>query len=91
MIIDTGASIDIVNEATYNKVHQHNNILLTPSLKWLFACGSSTQLKVLRSFQSLISVDDAQCVSTFHVLEGNHGSLLSYATAAKLGILHLYY
>ena len=89
MIIDTGASIDILDEPTYNKVHQHNNILLTPSLKRLFSYGSSTQLKVLGSFQSLISVDDAQCVSTFHVLEGNHGSLLSYATAVKLGILQL--
>ena len=90
MIIDTGASIDILDEATYNKVHKHNNILLTPSLK-LFAYGSATQLKVLVlcSFQSLISINDAQCVSAFHVLVGNHGFLLSYATAAKLGILQL--
>jgi len=78
MIIDTGASIDILDEATYNKAYKHNNILLTPSLKRLFAYGSATQLKVLISFRSLISIDDAQCISTFHVL--------SYATAAKLAI-----
>ena len=73
------------------KLHitRHNNILSTPSLKRLFAYGLATQLKVLGLFRSLISVDDAQSVSTFHVLEGNHGSLLSYATAAKLGILQL--
>ena len=69
-IIDTGASIDILDEATYNKVHRHNNILLTPSLKRLFAYGLATQMKVLGSFRSLISIDNAQCVSTFHVLEG---------------------
>jgi len=89
MIIDTGASIDILNEATYKKVHKHNNILLTPSQKPLFAYGSATLLKVLGSFRSLISIDDAQCVSTFRVLEGNHSSLLSYAKAAKLQILQL--
>ena len=27
--------------------------------------------------------------STFHILEGDHGSLLSYATAVKLGILQM--
>ena len=67
---------------------KHNNILLTPSPKQLFAYISTTRLKVLCSL-SLISIDDAQCISIFHALEGNHGYLLSYVPAAKLGILQL--
>jgi len=39
MIIDTGASIDILDESAYEKAHLHDNTLLTPSPKCLFAYG----------------------------------------------------
>jgi len=42
MIIDTGASIDILDESAYEKVRLHDNTLLTPSPKRLFAYGSKT-------------------------------------------------
>jgi len=45
--------------------------------------------ETLGCFQSVISVNNLQRVSTFHVLEGTNGSLLSYATASKLGILQV--
>ena len=89
MIIDTGASIDILDKPTYHKIHQHNNISLIPSTNCLFVYGSATQLKVIGCFQSPISINDVQYISTFHILEGDHGSLLRYTIAAKLGILQL--
>jgi len=54
----------------------------------MFVClWLKTQLKTLDCFQSVISVNNLQCVST--VLEGTNGSLLGYATAAKSCILQV--
>ena len=41
---------------------------------------------VLGQFTANISVGDKQISSTFHSVQGNHGSLLSYKTASDLVI-----
>ncbi len=46
MIVDTGASTDILDEETFNKVNQRN-IVLYPTTKRLFAYGSTAQLYTL--------------------------------------------
>ena len=89
MIVDTGASIDILDEDTYNKVNHDNTLTLQPSTKRLFAYGSTSQLNVLGCFTTNITVKSSKKAVMFHVLEGNHGSLLSYTTARDLGILDI--
>ena len=89
MIIDTGASIDILDETAYKKVNHNGQITLQPSTKRLFAYGSATQLHVLGNFDATITVKNNQTISTLQVLEGSHGSLLSYSTAVALGILNI--
>lgn len=89
MIVDTGASIDILDEDTYNKVNHDNTLTLQPSTKRLFAYGSTSQLNVLGCFTTNITVKASKKAVTFHVLEGNHGSLLSYTTVHDLGILNI--
>ena len=44
MIIDTGASTDILNEIAFAHINQKNNITLQPSSKRLLAYGSTNQL-----------------------------------------------
>ena len=53
MIVDTGASTDILDEETFNKVNQRN-IVLHPTTKRLFAYGSTTQLYTLGQFDGEI-------------------------------------
>ena len=89
MIIDTGASIDIVDETAFKHINQ-DNITLQPSSKRLLAYGSKTQLMSRGQFQGTISFQNQQCNTVLHVLKGSHGSLLSYKTATTLGILHLH-
>ena len=89
MIIDTGASIDILDETAYKKINHDSQITLQPSTKRLFAYGSQSQLHVLGSFDATITVKHRQTTSTLQVLEGSHGSLLSYLTAVNLGILNI--
>ena len=63
MIIDTGASIDILNETTYiqqSKPEWQNH---SPTIKRLFACGSKSQLHVLGSFEATIIVKHNQIAS----------------------------
>ena len=69
MIIDTGASIDILDESAYDKVNHSGNITLQPSSKQLFTYESTTQLHVLGSFTTMI-VKNSQTVFTLHVLQG---------------------
>ena len=89
MIVDTGASIDILDETACKQVNYSGQITLQPSTKRLFAYGSAAQLHVLGSFDATLAVKNNQTASTLQVLEGNHGSLLSYSTAVDLGILNI--
>ena len=89
MIIDTGASIDIVDETAYDKVNHNGDITLQLSAKRLFAYGSAEQLNVLGSFDANLAIQNNEKMSTVHVLQGKHGSLLSYTTALDLGILNM--
>ena len=80
---------DILDEIVFAHINQKNNITLQPSSKRLLAYGSTNQLAARGQFQSTISFQNRQCSTLFHVLEGDHGSLLSCKTATALGIVNL--
>ena len=44
MIINTGASVDILDETAYRRVNYNGKIILQPSTKRLFVYGSKSQL-----------------------------------------------
>ena len=87
MIVDTGASTDILDENTFSKIKQLKNIKLQTPTKRIFAYGSNSQLTALGTFATKIEFKNNRCTSSIHVLQGNHGSLLSYKTASNLGII----
>ena len=89
MIVDTGATTDVLDESTFHKVNHNKEIALQPTTKHLFAYGSNEQLATIGQFSGTISFQDQQHESPIHVLKGNHGSLLSYKTATALGIINL--
>ena len=85
------AFIDILDEDTYmyNKVNHNNTLTICPSTKCFYAYSSKSQLNVLGCCTATMAVKTNKKVVTFHVLEGSHGSLLSYTTARDLGILDI--
>lgn len=87
MMIDTGASTDIMDEAAFQKITQTQPIQLTEDRCRIFAYGSQSQLCVLGKFDANIKANGKQVLSTVHVLQGTHGSLLSFATASKLDLV----
>ena len=62
-------------------------IRLQPPTKRIFAYGSQSQLTVLGKFDASIEFEDNRTNSTIDVLQGNHGSLLSYKTASDLCVI----
>ena len=90
MIVDTGASVDIVDEATFNKINHSKNVQLQPPTKRLFAYGSKSQLSVLGKFETTVGFKSNQVTSTIHVVPGDSGSLLGYKTATSLGVIDLH-
>ena len=87
MIVDTGASTDIIDESTLQQVDPENKITLQPTTKRLFAYVSTSQLPTLGKFTGNISFQNNEQMVAVHVMKGSHGSLLSYRTATALGIL----
>ena len=87
MTIDTGASINIVDEATYAFIAQQTPIELQPTSTRIFAYGSKTQLVVLGKFETTIKMGDKATSTIVYVVQGTHGSLLSYTTALTLNVI----
>ena len=58
--------------------------------KRLFAYGFDSQLIILGQFNATIAFKDKHKITTIHVIQGNHSSLLSYKTTMDLGILYLH-
>ena len=68
VIVDTGASTDIVDEATFSTFNHIQDIQLQTPTKRLFAYGSDSQLKVLGKFDATITFKNRSQISTIHVL-----------------------
>ena len=87
MMIDTGASTDIIDEIAFEKIKQTRATQLEEDTCRIFAYGSQSRLAVLGKFDANIRANGKQIMTTVHVLERKHGSLLSFATASKLGLV----
>ena len=87
MMIDTGASTDIVDEAAFRKMSQTQPIKLAEDTCRIFVYGLQSRLSTLGKFDATIKANRKQVSSTVHVLRGTHGSLLSFATASELGLV----
>ena len=90
IIVDTGASSDILDETTFASLNKEGDIQLQPPSKHLCAYGSGQQLPVLGKFPANLSFKGNCITSMIHVLEGNHGSLLCFKSATELGIIEMH-
>ena len=90
MIVDTGATINILDTKAFNEIKKKNPSLhLQHSTHKIYAYMQSQPLPVLGKFEGLIESKQKMAVTVFHVVNGDGGSLLSYSTATELGIVKL--
>ena len=90
MIVDTGATTNILDSKAFNEIKKKNPSLhLQPSTHKIYAYMQSQPLPVLGKFEGLIESKHRMAVTTFHVVNGDSGSLLSYSTATELDIVKM--
>ena len=85
ILIDTGSSINIIDEDTLGKINLKPK-LDEPKTK-AYAYGQSAKLPIKGTFKATTESKHRITVSEFHVVKGNHGSLLGYTTAVELQII----
>ena len=86
-LIDTGATVDVIDNPTFQSLQKKVN--LEPTNTKIFVYGSSTPLKLHGCFQASIESKSRYTVSTFYVVDGPGGNLLSAKTAQDLALIQL--
>ena len=89
MIVDTGASLDIIDEVTFHQLQQKTDIQLGRASTKLFAYGSDEQLPLLGQFTTVVETSRKFTPACLHVVKGNFGSLMSYKTASALDLVRV--
>ena len=85
MLIDTGASINIIDKATYDTITSQPELQETTNNA--FTYGSKTPIKISGMFTATIT-SKFNCIDAeFYVVPGNSGCLLSYDTAKQLKLV----
>ena len=84
-LIDTGSSINILDENTFKKIGSKPK--LSHSNTRVFAYGSDQTLELIGKFQATIETDSKITTATMHVVKGKHGNLLCYDTSVELNIV----
>ena len=87
MMIDSGATINIIDEGTFAMIHPQpemvaNNVHIKPY-------GTDTDIENIGRFLANIQHKSKNCNAYVYVVKGHFGSLLSYHTATELGLLKI--
>ena len=92
MHIDTGASVNVIDSCTYDRMKEQtsSSFRLAPTRSRLFPYGAAAPLPVLGEFIATISCSNTQWTTArFVVVRGNSGCLLSRDTATILRLVHI--
>ena len=89
IMIDTGASVNLIDETTYRKINRHRGQRLKKAERYIYSYGSSAPLPILGTFVTTIKTSDVSTIAKLHVVEGNFGNLLSCATGKQLNLLQV--
>jgi transposase InsO family protein len=89
VMIDSGASVNILDDVTYNKITHNKGIRLQKTNHKIYSYGSSRPLPIKGTIITNISTDSKHLSGPFHVVGGNSGNLLSCTTACQLDLLKI--
>ena len=86
MKIDTGASVNLLNEETFRRINS-GNTTLKPAHTKVYSHGSKAPLPLLGTLSATVSSSSISTNTQLHVVKGNTGNLLSYNNAKKLNVV----
>ncbi|RXN00095.1 hypothetical protein EOD39_10254 [Acipenser ruthenus] len=87
VIVDSGASVSIMDETAYTKL-QDKVQLQRANIK-ICTYGSRTALPLLGKFCTTVSNSTKIVPTVFYIAKGHYGLLLSCQTATELGLLKI--
>ena len=87
LIIDTGSTVNLLDEETYKKVGKPR--LSKHGVRRLQPYGGGPPLQVLGQCELTVETSKQIQYHKFYVVSGNHGALLSYSTAKNLDLIHI--
>ncbi|XP_052806251.1 uncharacterized protein K02A2.6-like [Mya arenaria] len=85
--IDTGSSVNIIDENTYAFLGKPT--LKTKHLPKLLPYGGGSNLKVKGCCEMTAEKNDKIVVDKFYLVKGNYGTLLGFQTASDLGVVKI--
>ena len=88
-LIDTGASVNIIDETTFENLCKQKPIHLHRSKARVYAYASQSPLPMAGVFEDVIESKRKMTTAKFHVAKGNNGNLLCLETATELGLITL--
>jgi hypothetical protein len=86
MTIDTGASVNIIDETTYKRLSQPT-LKKKQLTKCLFPYGSGQPLRVIGRCDLLVETSKKIQSHEFYIVPGDHGSLLGYPTSIEFDLI----
>ena len=91
VLIDSGASCNVIDQATWDVLKKSVQCESKKARKKLFAYGQKVSIEVIGTFVSEIvcEVSGKNCVDKFTVVKGPGRPLLGKSTAEKLGVLRV--
>ena len=88
VLIDSGSTVKIINEGTWEQRHSNTNLVKSTAKIYLY--GANKPLQVLGQFTATIARDSTSTTATFQVIKGSTKCLLSHNTSTTLGLLKTY-
>ncbi|XP_077977479.1 uncharacterized protein LOC144433041 [Glandiceps talaboti] len=92
MVIDSGASSNLIDKELWNKLKKKKIKCIDctwGATKKLYAYGSSKPLEIIGSFTAVTKWADTEVKTEFFVIDGEGEPLLGKDTAIQLGVLRL--
>ncbi|CAB3993335.1 Transposon Tf2-9 poly [Paramuricea clavata] len=90
MLIDSGASVNVLDLETYHRLKARKGVQLMPSTLPVYAYSSTTRLNILGTVSGRVKCNSAEIVAKFVVVHDQHaGCLLGRQTATQLGLLRV--
>lgn len=87
MMVDSGASVDLIDENTFRELYKEKAPEKTK--RRIFSYGSPTPLPLLGTVKAEISANANSTQTTLHIVKGASGNLLGFHTAKQLGVLKI--
>ena len=85
ILVDTGSSINVIDEGTYKSMKYQPN--LSKSDTKVYAYGANEKVSLLGKFQATVETESKMTTAPFYITQGNSGNLLSYQTTVDQQVI----